>query len=97
MFAIEDFFPAAMRAELSRNYTIAILHRGTVYFSNARGARASRRAHQRALMRIEDQPWTLRVAPTPAFVSARNPRCRRWCWPRACWWRRWRHCRCATS
>jgi PAS domain S-box-containing protein len=73
VFSIEDFFHGAISEELSRNYTMAILHEGTVYFTNTREAArlASPRISER-IMRIGDEPWTLRVAPTAAFVDAQK-------------------------
>ncbi len=73
VFSIDEFFHGAISDELSRNYTMAILHEGTVYFTNTReSARlASTRISER-IMRIGDEPWTLRVAPTPGFVEAQK-------------------------
>jgi PAS domain S-box-containing protein len=73
VFSIDEFFHGAISDELSRNYTMAILHEGTVYFTNTReSARlASTRISER-IMRIGDEPWTLRVAPTPGFVESQK-------------------------
>jgi PAS domain S-box-containing protein len=70
VFAIEDFFAAAMRSEASRDFNTAVLHEDRQYFSNAAPdtAGATRGVIERAL-RIEDQSWTLRVAPTAAFEA----------------------------
>jgi PAS domain S-box-containing protein len=73
VFAIEDFFTAAMRSEASRDFTTAVLHEGREYFSNAPPA-AEGPAHgviEHAL-RIADQSWTLRVAPTAEFEAAQQ-------------------------
>jgi sensor domain CHASE-containing protein len=73
VFSIEDFFHGAISDELSRNYTIAILHEGTVYFTNTReAARLSSPWIGERIMRIGDEPWTLRVAPAAAFVAAQR-------------------------
>jgi PAS domain S-box-containing protein len=73
VFSIEDFFHGAISDELSRNYTMAILHEGTVYFTNTReSARLSSPWVSERVMRIGDEAWTLRVAPTPAFVAAQK-------------------------
>jgi PAS domain S-box-containing protein len=73
VFSIEDFFHGAISDELSRNYTMAILHEGTVYFTNTReAARLSSPWINERLMRIGDEPWTLRVAPTAAFADAQK-------------------------
>jgi PAS domain S-box-containing protein len=75
VFAIEDFFAAALSSETSAEFSTAVLHGGRQYFNNAASpAEAADEAGgviERAL-RIEDQNWTLRVAPTPAFVAAQE-------------------------
>ncbi len=72
MFSIEDFFHGAMRTELSRNYSISILHDGVVYFRE-RDARAPPASWvTETSMRIQDQAWTLRIAPTAAFVASQK-------------------------
>jgi PAS domain S-box-containing protein len=73
VFSIEDFFHGAVSDELSRNYTMAILHDGTVYFTNTReAARLSSAWISERIMRIGDEPWTLRVAPTAAFIATQK-------------------------
>jgi PAS domain S-box-containing protein len=73
VFAIDDFFHGAISAELSRNFTMAILHDGTVYFTNTReSARLSSSWISERVMRIGDENWTLRVAPTAEFVNAQS-------------------------
>ena len=73
VFSIEDFFHDTVSDELSRNYTMAILHDGTVYFTNTHdSARLSSPWVSERPMRIGDEPWTLRVAPTAAFVAAQR-------------------------
>ncbi len=73
VFSIEDFFHDTVSDELSRNYTMAILHAGTVYFTNTRdSARLSSPWLGERQMRIGDEPWTLRVAPTAAFVDSQK-------------------------
>lgn len=73
VFSIEDFFHGAISDELSRNYTMAILHDGTVYFTNTReAARLSSPWISERIMRIGDEPWTLRVAPTATFIATQK-------------------------
>jgi len=73
IFSVEEFLHGAVGAELSRNYTMAILHGGTVYFSNASSANPwSGSATIETPMRIEEQAWTLRIAATPAFVASQK-------------------------
>jgi PAS domain S-box-containing protein len=72
IFAIDDFFTAAMRSEASHEFTTAILHDGRLYFSNASADDAALPGSFERALRIDDQNWTLRVAPTPAFVSAQQ-------------------------
>jgi len=73
VFSIDDFFHGAVSAELSRNFTMAILHDGTVYFTNTReSARLSSSWINEKVMRIGEENWTLRVAPTAAFVASQN-------------------------
>jgi PAS domain S-box-containing protein len=73
VFSIEDFFHGAISAELSRNFTMAILHDGTVYFTNTRdNARLANSWINERIMRIGNEPWALRVAPTPEFVTAQK-------------------------
>ncbi len=73
VFSIEEFFQAAMRTELSRNYSMSILHDDVVYFTDS-----SRRDEPPAswvtetTMRIQDRSWTLRIAPTAAFVASQK-------------------------
>ena len=71
VFSIEEFFHGTVGEELSRNFTMAILHDGTVYFANTRDrARLSNPWINETTMRIGDEAWTLRVAPTPEFVDS---------------------------
>jgi PAS domain S-box-containing protein len=72
VFGIDDFFFGAIGAELSRNYTMEMSHGGSVYFSNAREAATPVAAMTEKAMRIEDQIWNLRIAPTPAFVASQK-------------------------
>jgi PAS domain S-box-containing protein len=73
VFSIEEFFHGAIGDELSRNYTMAILHEGTVYFTNTReAARLASPLISERIMRIGEEPWTLRVAPTLDFVAAQK-------------------------
>ena len=73
VFSIEDFFHGAINAELSRNFTMAILHDGRVYFTNTHDtARLANPWVNERVMRIGDQPWALRIAPTPEFVAAQK-------------------------
>jgi len=73
VFSIGDFFHGAIGAELSRNFTMAILHDGRVYFTNTRDrARLANPWINERIMRIGEQRWTLRVAPTAEFVAAQK-------------------------
>lgn len=73
IFSIDDFLRGAIGAELSRNYTMAIMHDGTVYFSNASSANPwAGSATIEKPMRIEEQTWSLRIAATPAFVASQK-------------------------
>ena len=72
IFGIDDFFFGATGAELSRNYTMEMSHDGIVYFSNAGGSLKPFAAMTEKAMRIEDQTWKLRIAPTPAFVASQK-------------------------
>jgi len=73
VFSIDDFFNGAVGDELSRNYTIAILNEGTLYFTNTRERERLRSPWMaERIMRIGNEPWTLRVAPTPAFVASQE-------------------------
>ena len=70
-FSVDEFFHGAISAELSRNYTMAILHGGTTHFSNASFANPWSDSIEKT-MRIEDQAWTLRIAATPAFIDSQK-------------------------
>jgi PAS domain S-box-containing protein len=73
LFAIEDFFAAAMLGETSRDFATTVLYQGRPFFSDAPvepGARPARGVE--LLLPIEDQRWTVHVAPTPAYVSAQE-------------------------
>jgi len=73
VFSIDDFFHGTISAELSRNFTMAILHDGRAYFTNTRdNARLANTWINERIMRIGDEPWTLRIAPTPQFVAAQK-------------------------
>ena len=73
VFSIEAFFHGAVSDELSRNFTMAILHDGNVYFTNTRdSARLSSSWISERMMGIGDERWTLRVAPTPAFIASQK-------------------------
>jgi PAS domain S-box-containing protein len=72
VFGIDDFFFGAIGAELSRNYTMEMSHGGSVYFSNSRESVRSGDSMTEKAMRIEDQTWHLRIAPTPAFVASQK-------------------------
>jgi PAS domain S-box-containing protein len=72
LFAVEEFIAAALRNEASRDFTTSVLHEGHVYFSNEpAGGGAQAWAIERSLP-LQDQEWTLRIAPTPAFVAAQQ-------------------------
>ncbi len=97
VFAIEDFFTAAMRSEASPRLHHHRASPGPPVFQQCAagpeiGGQQARRtgaAHRRPGM-------TLRVAPTRPSSPRRSRPCPRWCWPPACWWRRLPPCRCAT-
>jgi PAS domain S-box-containing protein len=71
VFAIEEFFRAALRNESSADFTTTVIYEGRPYFSNAASSAADPAAIEREL-RIEDQAWMLRVSPTAAFVAAQR-------------------------
>lgn len=73
VFSIPEFFHGAMRTELSRDYSMSILHGDVVYFADDVGPHAPP-AHwvTETSMRIHDQTWTLRIAPTVDFVNSRK-------------------------
>ncbi|MBC8024500.1 MAG: CHASE domain-containing protein [Steroidobacteraceae bacterium] len=69
-FATNDFFESAMGTEQSRDFTASILHGGREYFTNALADEIARGPHvQQREMRLHDQTWTLRLAPTAAFIT----------------------------
>jgi PAS domain S-box-containing protein len=70
VFAIEELFQAALRNEASTDFTTTMLHDGRAFFSNAAAGTAPSAATIERQLRIEDQQWLLRIAPTPAFVAA---------------------------
>jgi PAS domain S-box-containing protein len=73
VFSIEEFFHGAMRTEMSRNYSMSILHDGFVYFTDAGDDHSAPASWvTETSMRIQDQTWTLRIAPTAAFVESQK-------------------------
>jgi PAS domain S-box-containing protein len=63
VFSIEEFFHGAMRTELSRNYSMSILHDDVVYFSDSNvGDRPPANWVTETSMRVQDQNWRLRIA-----------------------------------
>jgi PAS domain S-box-containing protein len=73
VFSISEFFRGAVRTELSRDYTMSILHGDSVYFTDGSGAKAPPANWvTETSMRIQDQAWTLRIAPTADFVESRK-------------------------
>ncbi len=72
VFAIEDFFTAAMRVESSDDFTTTVLHGGRAYYTNARPETRAMPGGLERSLQIEDQVWTLSVAPTAAFVAAQE-------------------------
>ena len=98
VFSIDEFFHGAISDELSRNYTMSILHEGTVYFTNTprRQRAGAHRDHER-IMRIGDRALdAAHGAHAGLRGSAEIRAAARWCSAPACWWRRWRRCRCAS-
>jgi PAS domain S-box-containing protein len=73
VYSISEFFHGAMRTELSRNYSMSILHDDVVYFTDD-ASREAPPAHwvTETTMRIQNQSWTLRIAPTVAFVESQK-------------------------
>jgi PAS domain S-box-containing protein len=71
-FSIDDFFHGVINAELSRNYTMAMIHDGTVYFSNAVADEFDRTSTIDKAMALRDQSWVLRMAPTAQFVASQK-------------------------
>jgi PAS domain S-box-containing protein len=75
VFDIAEFFTAAMRSAGSQDFTTTILHDGRQYFSNAADNAAGLAPHANVVersLRLQDQSWTLRLAPTAAFVAAQE-------------------------
>jgi PAS domain S-box-containing protein len=73
VFSISDFFHGAMRTELSRNYSMSILHDDVAYFTDHGDAEEPPATWvTETSMRIQDQAWTLRIAPTASFVESRK-------------------------
>ncbi len=72
VFAIDDFFRAAMRNEASGSFTTTVLHDGRAYFSNASDDAAPGIGAVERELQLEDQRWALRIAPTTAFVAAQQ-------------------------
>jgi signal transduction histidine kinase/CHASE1-domain containing sensor protein len=70
LFATNDFFEGAMRTEQSRDFTVSILNGGREFFTNALADEIARGPYVREReMRLHDQTWTLRLAPTAAFIA----------------------------
>jgi PAS domain S-box-containing protein len=70
LFSTEDFFEGAMRTEGSRDFVVSIRYGGREYFKNALSNETvdGSFVHEQA-MQLHDQSWTLRVAPTAAFLA----------------------------
>jgi PAS domain S-box-containing protein len=68
--ATDDFFEGAMRTEQSRDFTVSILHGRREYFTNALADEISRGPYvQERELRLRDQTWTMRLAPTAAYIE----------------------------
>jgi len=69
-FSVPDLFDGAVDHRLSNDYAISMLHQGTTVYANSRGDSPLTRdlAIEKTLL-IGDRAWTLRMAPTPAFVE----------------------------
>jgi PAS domain S-box-containing protein len=70
VFAIEDFFRAAMRNETSEEFNTTVLHDGRSFFNKAPVSDPAAEHVIERELRLQDQTWTLRIAPTRAFVAA---------------------------
>ena len=71
VFSIDDFFRGAVGTDQTRDYTMAILHDGNLYFTNTRDReRLASTIVVEHTMLIEGQSWTLRIAPTNALVAS---------------------------
>jgi PAS domain S-box-containing protein len=69
-FSVPDLFNAAVDTRLSADYAISILHDGTTVYANSRGdSPLTRDLAIERILRIDDRPWMLRMAPTPDFVE----------------------------
>jgi PAS domain S-box-containing protein len=72
VFAIDDFFTAAMRSERSGDFTTTVLHGGRAYYTNSQPGASDAAGGIEKPLRLEDQDWTLSVAPTAAYVAAQQ-------------------------
>lgn len=70
LFSTHEFFDGAMRTEQSRDFTVSILHDGREFFTNATADEIARDPFmQEREIRLHDQTWTLRLAPTAAYIA----------------------------
>lgn len=70
IFSVEDLFNGAVDAHQTGNYTISVISRGNTVFANSRGdSPLMRDLAGETVLRIGGQSWTVRMAPTVAFVE----------------------------
>jgi len=73
VFSVEEFFDNALRTEPARDYLISINFDGREFYSNAQGhPAASTFWTTERVLRLEDQVWTVRIAPTQYFVASQE-------------------------
>jgi PAS domain S-box-containing protein len=72
-FAIDGFFDYALSTEPARDYLISINFDGRQYYRHGEdGAPVASVWTTERVMRLQDQVWTVRVAPTRAFIDAQQ-------------------------
>jgi len=73
VFAVESFLDNALRTEPARDYQISINFDGKQYYSNAQGEPAAAESWTtERVIRLQDQVWTVRIAPTRFFVASQE-------------------------
>jgi PAS domain S-box-containing protein len=75
-FDVQSLFAATLLNEPARDYLISIDFEGQSYYSNAGAAGAAGSAGKswttERLMRLQDNVWTVRLAPTADFIEAQK-------------------------
>ncbi|MEJ0084632.1 MAG: CHASE domain-containing protein [Pseudomonadota bacterium] len=72
-FEVEDFLGFALRAEPARDYLITVNFDGQQYYSNTHGDAAAPESWvSERVIRLQEQPWTVRVSPTPHFLDSQR-------------------------